>query len=265
MSFVFCPLFSGSSGNALYVGADDTHLLVDAGMPLKAILAALDGLGVAPQNLRGILVTHEHSDHIRAAGALSRKFNLPVYANEGTWQAMADKLGEVAPRNQRVFTTGQDFYVENLGVAPFAIPHDAAEPVGLALHARGRKVAVATDLGHIQSGWMRAVSGADLLLLEANYDLNMLENSRYPTVLKQRIRGRKGHLSNEDCGKALCALAQSGVRTCVLGHLSRENNLPELAYQTVRDALLAQDVPCGAGFRLDLAWRDRVGERYVIA
>jgi phosphoribosyl 1,2-cyclic phosphodiesterase len=270
MAFVFCPLFSGSSGNALYLAAGDTRLLIDAGVPAKAILGALDALGVAPETLSGILITHEHSDHIRGAGTLSRKLDLPVYANQGTWDAMSEKLGEVATRNQRTFRTGEDFYVRDIGVEPFASPHDAAEPVGFGLLHRGRKVAVATDLGHIQTSWMRAVSGADLILIESNHDLRMLESSRYPQRVKSRIRGRNGHLSNEDCGKALCSLAATGVRTFVLGHLSPENNLPELAYQTVRSALAEQGIFCGDGgegadCRLDLAWRDHRGTCYTIA
>lgn len=265
MSFVFCPLFSGSSGNCLYLAAGNTRLLIDAGMPAKAILTALETLGVSPAELSGILITHEHSDHIRGVGPLSRKYDVPVYANLGTWTAMESKLGEVPSRNQRVFRTGEDFYVREIGVEPFPIPHDAAEPVGFSLLHHGRKVAVATDLGHIQQGWMRAVAGADLLLLESNHDLRMLENSRYPQYLKSRIRGRKGHLSNGDCGKALCDLVASGVRTCILGHLSQENNMPELAYQTVRDALTEQQIICGQDFRLDMAWRDRMGNFYTIA
>ncbi len=265
MALVFCPLFSGSSGNASYLEAGNTRLLIDAGLSAKALLSALSSLGVDPATLNGILITHEHSDHIRGVGALSRKLDLPVYANAGTWAAMGGKVGEVAARNQRVFRTGEDFYVRDVGVVPFAIPHDAAEPVGFSLLHGGRKVAIATDLGHIQPGWLRAVSGADLLLIEANHDLRMLETGRYPQRLKSRIRGRNGHLSNADCGKALCELAATGVGACVLGHLSHENNLPELAYQTVREALAAIGIRCGEEYRLDMAWQDRVGALYTIA
>jgi len=265
MPFVFCPLFSGSSGNALYLAAGDTRLLIDAGVPAKSVLAALGELGVAPETLNGILITHEHGDHIRGAGALSRKLNLPVYASAGTWDAMDGKLGEVAPRNQRAFRAGEDFFVRDIGVEAFSIPHDAADPVGFSLLHQGRKVTVATDLGHIQTSWMRAAACADLLLIESNHDLRMLETGSYPQHLKTRIRGRNGHLSNADCGKALCELAATGVRTCVLGHLSPENNLPELAYATVRDALAGQGIRCGEDFHLDIAWRDKISTYYTIA
>lgn len=265
MPFVFCPLYSGSGGNALYLAAGDTRLLIDAGMPAKRVLASLETLGVAAETLNGILITHEHSDHIRGAGPLSRKLNLPIYASTGTWDAMEGKLGEIAPRNQRAFRAGEDFYVRDIGVEPFAIPHDAADPVGFCLLHKGRKVVVATDLGRIETNWMRAASGADLLLIESNHDLRMLETGSYPQRLKTRIRGRNGHLSNADCGKALCELASTGVRTSILGHLSPENNLPELAYQTVQDALAAQGIRCGQDFHLDIAWRDRIGTYYTIA
>ncbi len=265
MSLIFCPMYSGSSGNSLFLQAGNTRLLIDAGLSAKSIVSALDLLDVCPADLDGILITHEHSDHIRGAGAMSRKFNLPVYASEGTWQAMAAKLGDVASKNQRIFTANEDFYVRDIGVMPFSIPHDAADPVGFSLMYQGRKVSTATDLGHIQPQWMRAVAGSDILLLESNHDLRMLEAGRYPQYLKSRIRGRKGHLSNDDCGKALCALAASGVRTCILGHLSEENNLPELAYQTVRDALGTERIQCGVDFCLDIAWRDRIGNVYTIA
>jgi len=265
MPFVFCPLYSGSSGNALYLAAGNTRLLIDAGVPAKSILSSLAAMGVAPDTLNGILITHEHSDHIRGAGALSRRLDLPVYASARTWDAMDCKLGEVTTRNQRVFRAGEDFFVRDIGVEPFSIPHDAADPVGFSLLHGGRKVTAATDLGHIHPIWMRAAAGADLLLVESNHDLHMLETGSYPQYLKTRIRGRKGHLSNADCGKALCELVASGVRTCVLGHLSPENNLPELAYTTVSEALAALDIRSGKDIRLDIALRDRTSTYYTIS
>lgn len=256
MSLTFCPLFSGSSGNALLVCAGETRVLVDAGMTGKALTGALLKVGVEPGSLHAIMITHEHSDHIRGAGVLSRRFDLPVYANEGTWLAMEDKVGEVALRNRRVFETGQDFYVRDLDIQSFPIPHDAREPVGYAIHYKGWKVATATDLGHIARDWMQAVQGAKVLMLEANHDVEMLMQGRYPQYLKRRIRGRKGHLCNEDSGKALIQLVESGVQYCVLGHLSQENNLPDLAYQTVEKLLLEAGIACGRDVQLSLANRD---------
>lgn len=233
----FAPLFSGSSGNATYVRIDDTRLLVDAGLSGTRIAAELQKLDVDPGMLSALLVTHEHSDHIAGVGVLSRRYHLPVYATQGTWDAMAGKLGRMDPRNVRVIPTGQDFYLGQVGVTPFPIPHDAAEPVGYAFAARGVKVAVATDLGHINDQWMDQLVGCDLVLLESNHDVEMLKAGPYPYELKRRILGRRGHLSNEDAAKAAAELVSRGVKRILLGHLSRENNFPELAYRTVAQQL----------------------------
>lgn len=241
MSFSFCPLFSGSGGNCLYVGAGDTRLLVDAGMTGRAIETQLCSIGVAPASLSGILITHEHSDHIKGVGVLSRKYDLPVYANEKTWMAMQDKIGGVSLRNQRQFYTGEDFYIGAMGINPFSIPHDAAEPVGYAFYHGTLKAATATDIGHVNDTWVDAVSGAQVMMLESNHDVEMLMDGHYPQYLKRRIRGRHGHLSNTDSAKALLRLVEGGLRHVILGHLSEENNSPELAFQAAYTTL------CDAG------------------
>ena len=233
----FAPLFSGSSGNATYVRIDDTRLLVDAGLSGARIAAELQKMDVEPGMLDALLVTHEHADHIAGIGVLSRRYHLPVYATQGTWEAMEGKVGRVDPCNRRVIPAGQDFYLNQVGVTPFPIPHDAAEPVGYAFTARGVKVAVATDLGHLSDSWMDQLTGCDLLLLESNHDVEMLKAGRYPYDLKRRILGRRGHLSNEDAGRAAVELVARGVKRILLGHLSRENNFPELAYRTVLQQL----------------------------
>lgn len=264
MRFTFCPLFSGSSGNSLFIGADKTRILVDAGMPGRSIEAQLRTLGVAPDTLSGILITHEHSDHIKGVGILSRKYDLPVYANEGTWMAMQDKIGGVALKNQRLFYTGEDFYIGNLNVAPFAIPHDAAEPVGYAFHCGHVKAATATDIGHVNDKWMNAVSGSQVMMLESNHDLNMLVCGRYPAQLKNRIKGRRGHLCNEDSARALVELCKGGLQSVILGHLSEENNLPELAFQTAYDALCGAGIRPGEDVTLEVARRDQISGVYTM-
>ena len=208
----FAPLFSGSSGNATYVRIQDTRLLVDAGVSGARIAAELKKLDVAPDMLDALLVTHEHADHIAGIGVLSRRYHLPVYATQGTWEAMAGKVGAIDPANRRVIPAGQDFYLNQVEVTPFPIPHDAAEPVGYAFAAQGIKVAVATDLGHLSDSWMDPLEGCDLLLLESNHDVEMLKAGRYPYELKRRILGRKGHLSNEDAARAAQELAARGVK-----------------------------------------------------
>lgn len=179
MRLTFCPLFSGSSGNAIFVGAGNTHLLIDAGMPGRSIENALREIGVLPETLNGIVITHEHSDHVKGAGILSRKYHVPLYANERTWNAMARAVGEVAPRNRRIFETDTDFYINDLSVFPFSIPHDAAEPVGYRIFYGGRSVATATDMGYMQKSVLQALSGVDVLLLESNHDPDLLmQNTR---------------------------------------------------------------------------------------
>lgn len=267
MPFCFCPLRSGSSGNALFVQAGDVRVLVDAGLSGRAVERALGELSVAPDTLSALLVTHEHSDHIQGAGILSRRYDIPIYATEKTWLAMEQKaaMKDVALKNRRAFLAGEDFYIRDLGVSSFSIPHDAADPVGYALLHGGHKVSVATDLGHISKGWMRAVAGSDLLLLEANHDPGMLRaHARYPSYLKRRILGTKGHLSNDDSGSALAELVQLGLRHVILGHLSAETNTPDLAHETVCAALRAEGICPGQDVQVDMAWRDRIGKLYDI-
>ena len=237
MPMTYCPLFSGSSGNAALLEAGNTRLLVDAGLPGRTITSALEGTGRLPESLQGILITHEHSDHIKGAGILSRKYDLPIYANAGTWEAMESQIGRIAPKNIRIFETGHEFFLGQLAVFPYAISHDAAEPVGFSFYHQGSKISQATDLGRMTPDVLEAVKGSDLLLLESNHDVAMLKAGRYTYALKQRILGNKGHLSNDAAALACVRLANLGVRRFILGHLSRENNFEELAYETCAQAL----------------------------
>ncbi len=259
----FCPLYSGSSGNALLVLADGAALLVDAGLPGRVVAEALAAAGVAPEQLSGILVTHEHSDHVKGVGILARRYRLPVYANAGTWRGMLPLIGEIPPAQMRVFETERDFYLGGVNVLPYKTPHDANESVGFVFQSGGSKLSILTDAGHVNERMLDTVSGSGLILIESNHDVEMLKAGRYPFPLKRRILGDEGHLSNDACGAALTALYGRGVRRAVLGHLSRENNFESLALETVRAALRASDVPDEA-FALSVAHRDRVGEIYEV-
>jgi len=259
----FCPLYSGSSGNALLVLADGAAILVDAGLPGRVVAEALAAAGVAPEQLSGILVTHEHSDHVKGVGILARRYRLPVYANAGTWRGMLPLIGEIPPAQMRVFETERDFYLGGVNVLPYKTPHDANESVGFVFQSGGSKLSILTDAGHVNERMLDAVSGSGLILIESNHDVEMLKAGRYPFPLKRRILGDEGHLSNDACGAALTALYGRGVRRAVLGHLSRENNFESLALETVRAALRASDVPDEA-FALSVAHRDRVGEIYEV-
>ena len=256
----FAPLFSGSSGNAVYVGSQSTHLLVDAGLSGARIAHELERVGLRADALAGILITHEHTDHIAGVGVMSRRFDLPVYATEGTWREMHGRLGKIAAQNVRVLDGKRPFRVGDIEVNPFPLSHDAADPVGYALRAGDARIAIATDTGEICESWMQYCEGADLVLLESNYDPAMLEAGPYPYPLKRRILGSQGHLSNDDAGRAAARLIASGVKRLVLGHLSRENNFPELALRAVADALHA----AGLHAAIDIARRDGATGLYTL-
>ncbi|MBQ1820242.1 MAG: MBL fold metallo-hydrolase [Clostridia bacterium] len=232
-----CPLCSGSSGNATYIEAGSARLLIDAGLSCKRITELLSKIGVDPRQLSAILITHEHVDHVRGVNILSKKYDLPVYANADTWSMLKAPLKDVAPKNVCVFESDRDFYLAGARVLPFSVPHDAIHCVGFTVSAAGHKVGVCTDLGHVDARILSILSGCDLLLFEANHDVDMLMAGNYPYLLKKRILSGIGHMNNDDCGKALVKLHETGVKNVILGHLSKENNHPALAMVAVRAAL----------------------------
>ncbi len=255
----FCSLYSGSSGNSLFMSSGNTRLLVEAGLSGKRIIEAICSIGEKPSEIDAILVSHEHGDHIKGAGILSRKFNLPIYASEGTWRGMESVIGPVLERNKVVFSSFAPFQIGDITVTPFPIPHDANEPVGYSFCASGKKVTVATDIGHISMGLLSNFLDSDLVLLESNHDEEMLKIGPYPWPLKKRIASEQGHLSNEAAGEVVAYLAQKGTKRFLLGHLSKENNFPELAYQTVCNALYEKCLQAGSDVAVDVALRDHVG------
>lgn len=255
----FCSLFSGSSGNSIFLSVKGTKILIDAGLSAKRIVEALCSIGENPSELSAVLVTHEHVDHIRGAGVLSRKFNIPVYANENTWEAMEQSLSPMNVDNKKVFDTGKEFGLGDISVKAFHIPHDASEPVGFNFFAENKKITTATDLGHISRELLQHFEKSELLLLESNHDIEMLKVGHYPWHLKKRILSERGHLSNEMAGKVVSYMAERGTSRFLLGHLSRENNFPELAYQTVCNELREKKIVAGSDITLDVVLRDRVG------
>lgn len=258
---LFYPLFSGSGGNASLVEAGGVRILIDAGVTGTALTQALCEIEVDPKSVSAILVTHEHSDHVHGVGVFSRKYDVPVYANKGTWEGMRPCVGNIAQKNVRVFETNRDFYIQTVNVTPFKTPHDARESVGYRIDFDGKRLAVMTDVGVVEPGLLDAVEGVDLLLIEANHDVDMLRMGDYPYVLKRRILSDVGHLSNESAGKALAKLYLRGLRRAILGHLSRDNNMEELALETVRAVLREEDI---GEFELTVAHRDRLTGRYEV-
>ena len=255
----FCSLYSGSSGNCLFVESDNAKILIDAGVSLKKIETGLESIGVLPESLDAILVTHEHSDHIQSLGNLSKKFNLPVFANSKTLDNMPKQIDKISSENINKFNNKEKFNIKDLEIMPFDIPHDAADPCGFNISCDNKQLSIATDIGHINNNILKYLEGSNFILLESNYDTEVLKFSKYPFILKQRISGPNGHLSNESAGKVVNYLLHSNLQTAMLGHLSKENNFPELAYQTVVDEILESGSDISK-INLSVASRDNVSK-----
>ncbi len=231
-----CSIASGSSGNCIYVGSDATHLLVDVGISGKRVEAGLKGLELSMRDIDGIFITHEHTDHIAGLGVLARKYEIPIYATRGTIEAIKgiSSVGEIPEELFCPIRAEEKVTVKDLVCNPMKISHDAAEPVAFRIQHGKKRIGIVTDLGTYNEYTVESLQGMDALLLEANHDINMLQVGPYPYYLKQRILGDRGHLSNERAGQLLCSLLHDNIQAVMLGHLSKENNLPELAYEAVR-------------------------------
>lgn len=246
-------LRSGSRGNASLVSGGKTKLLVDCGVSGKSVTSALADVDVYPEDISAIAVTHEHIDHIAGIGVMMRRYHIPVWANAATWAAMESQVGKIDKSLVNIFDNDSSFEIGEIGVKPFSIPHDAADPVGYSFVCGDEKVAVATDIGELKKDLFEAIRGSKTVLLESNHDVNMLEVGKYPPQLKRRIRGKLGHLSNDDAGRAAEFLVRLGTERIILGHLSEENNYPELARQTVICALDDAGIKCGRDVLLGVA------------
>lgn len=227
----FCALASGSRGNALFVSGGRTGLLIDAGLAGREIERRLSFRGIAIERLTAIVVTHEHTDHLKGVGVLSRRWGLPVYMSRETRKAGAGQLGRVA--TVECFESGRSFAVGNLQVHPFAVSHDAADPVGFTVGFNGIRIGIATDLGVATANVKTHLKRCALVVLEANHDAEMLQSGPYPWPLKQRIQSRSGHLSNHDAARLIAEIHHDGLRHVILGHLSETNNTPEKAMAAV--------------------------------
>lgn len=258
-----CSIASGSSGNCIYIGSDTTHLLVDAGISGKKVMQGVESLGIRMDELNGILITHEHIDHVSGLGVLARKYHLPIYATEGTIQAIkkVNSLGVIDEDLFQVIQVQDKFTIQDITVNSMKISHDAAEPVAYRFYSDGKKAAVITDLGTYDDYIVDNLRGMDALLMEANHDIHMLEVGPYPYYLKQRILGEHGHLCNEASGRLLSAVLHDNIKAVMLGHLSKENNMPELAYETVRLEITNSDTPYKADdFKIMVAGRNERSE-----
>lgn len=234
-----CSLASSSSGNCIYVGTDKTHILIDAGISCKRVRTGLEKIGVDPALLDGILITHEHTDHIKGLGVVSRKYKIPVYATAETWKRIlcTGTTGAIDETLFREVVPDGDFKINDLVIHPFNTPHDAVQPVCYTFTNGERKISVATDLGCYDSYIAEKLKKSNILFIEANHDFEMLKNGSYPHYLKKRILSDTGHLSNEMSGRLVSEVMHDGLEYVILGHLSNENNRPEIALAAVRGEL----------------------------
>lgn len=256
----FCSLYSGSSGNSLFVESENTKILVDAGMSCKKIEEALNSIEVNPSSINAILVTHEHADHIKGLSTISRKFDIPVFATKETFDAMPKQTEKISEKNIKFFNPNKKFFIEDLEVLPFSIPHDAANPCGFnIIKDNNTQISIATDIGHMTKAIVDKLEGSKFILLESNYDTEVLKCCAYPFKLKSRIASENGHLSNTMAGKTITYLTKNGnLKTAMLGHLSKESNFPALAYQTVIDELISNNAN-NDSLSLSVASRDCPG------
>lgn len=240
--FKVSVLASGSSGNSLYVETGQKRILVDAGLSGKKITGLLEQIGRKPDDLDAILVTHEHRDHIHGVGVLARKYKLDVYANEKTWQAMEPLIGDVSFEQKNIFNMGQVMTLGDIDIESFGVSHDAADPQFYQFHKDNKSFVVLTDTGYCSDRVRGIIKNADGYLMESNHDLAMLRMGKYPWSTKQRILSDKGHLSNEDGASVAIDVIGDKTKRIYLGHLSKENNLKEIAHMTMTDTLIKNDV-----------------------
>lgn len=248
-SICVCPLASGSRGNSLFVSCNNYSILIDAGLSGIEIQRRMQAVNIDPGSLKAIIITHEHSDHTKGAGILSRRFNIPVYISNKTWQACSG-MGKI--EDLIFFECGTAFEIlidsktgkecDKILITPFSISHDARDPAGLTMEFNGFKIGIATDLGIVTTLVKEHLKNSNLLYLEANHDPDMLINGSYPWHLKQRIKGRTGHLSNMDAKTLILEIKTDSLEHVILAHLSQENNCPKKAFSEVSKSLNASNI-----------------------
>jgi len=254
MSLQVCVLASGSSGNAIYVASDQTRLLIDAGLSARAITEKLNQIGVDIADINGICVSHEHTDHIAAVRVLQRRHEIPVYANSGTLEALRSRQ-QYHDLTAKIFTTGSAFNINDICIFPFPVPHDAYEPVGFRIEKDDTAVGVVTDLGMPTALVREKLRHCQAIIVESNHDEELLRISNRPWSLKQRIKGRQGHLSNTAAARLIADIASEQLEQVFLSHLSSDCNHPDTAHRTVSNILRNE------GFdhiRIEMTYPDRI-------
>lgn len=260
-------IVSGSSGNCICVGSDNYHVMIDTGLSGKRIEEGLNEYDLTTKDMDGILITHEHSDHIAGLGVVVRKCHIPIYGTHGTIEAIkaSKSLGRIDKELFHEIDPKEDFSIGDLNIKAVPISHDAAEPCAYRINNGDKSVAVLTDLGVYNDDIIEAMKGLDVILLEANHDIKMLEVGPYPYPLKMRILGEHGHLSNEASGQLLSELLHDNMKHIFLGHLSNENNYPDLAYETVKSEISLGKSPYkGSDFPIEVALRHKISSKVEI-
>ncbi|WP_044749276.1 MBL fold metallo-hydrolase [Bacillus alveayuensis] len=250
MSIRFSVLASGSTGNAFYVETDRNSLLVDAGLSGKQMEQLFKQIERDMKQLSGILVTHEHSDHIKGLGVIARKYKLPIYANEKTWRAMEGLIGDIPTEQKFVFQMGTVKTFGDLDIESFGVSHDAAEPMFYVFHHEGKKLVLITDTGYVSDRMKGIIKNADVFVFESNHDVEMLRMGHYPWNIKRRILSDVGHVSNEDAGLALADVIGDNTKRIYLAHLSQDNNMKDLARMSVTQVLASKGIIVGEQFDL---------------
>ncbi len=266
MDFNLCTIASGSSGNCIYLKAGSDEYLIDIGISGKKVEQGLAEMGVNPYQIKGIFVTHEHIDHIKGVGIFSRKNNIPIYATKDTWDMM-DKhnmIGKVIEENKKTICKEQVLQLGDLKVFPYATYHDAADPVGYIFEYNEKKIGIITDSGIIDGKIKGYLSGLHGILLEFNHDINMLEAGSYPYPLKKRILSDSGHLSNELAAKTLVDIYHQDMQWAILAHLSKDNNIPDLAYITIKNALEQKNLFIDKDIEITIANRDSLSKMHYL-
>jgi len=264
MGLKFCSLFSGSDGNSQYIEYKNTKILIDSGMSGKKIQNQLKNIDVNPEEIQAIFITHEHTDHIKGAGVLSRRYDIPIYANKKTWEAMLTKIGKIDNENLRIIKKNTALKFNELIVNSFGVHHDAVDPVGYTVSNKKKKICLLTDTGVVDKDIEANMDNFDLLLLETNHDVEMLKVGSYPYNIKKRILSKFGHLSNETAGYFLTKILKDREEVVLLGHLSAENNFPELAEKTVSNILIEKGFNPGENVKIEMTYRDKAGKIYTL-
>ncbi|MBM7585108.1 phosphoribosyl 1,2-cyclic phosphodiesterase [Bacillus pakistanensis] len=250
MSMHFSVLASGSTGNAIYVENEEHSFLVDAGLSGKQMEGLFQKIDRNMKDLSGIFVTHEHSDHIKGVGILARKYGLPIYANEKTWSAMSPLIGKIETEQKFVFGMETVKSFGSLSIESFGVSHDAAEPMFYVFHQGDKKLVLVTDTGYVSDRMKGIISNADSYVFESNHDVDMLRMCRYPWNIKRRILSDVGHVSNEDAAIAMSEVAGDRTKSIYLAHLSKDNNMKDLARMSVAQTLESRGLMIGESFDL---------------